>query len=354
MSKIQNIQGLRGIAVLFVLMVHIGLVEKKYSAYPILPEFVQFGMSGVDIFFVISGFIMMTLSMHRTKNVNNAISFLYSRVVRVYPIYWFYSGVVLLVLLVHPSWVNSSSSGEIDLLKSFLLFPQSVAPLLQVGWTLIHEMYFYIGFFLLLLFFRSNSALFLVSMLWAISVIFLESMFSFTDPVMQIVTHPLTLEFFGGIIIAYVGLKIDLKCSTMLLKNLFLLLLLLLIFNYILFDNIYATDPFRWWRVVLFGLPAMALLFVSIQLEKKGYTFPLWLVVIGDRSYTVYLSHLLVINVVGRIWQYFSFEGFWASVMFLLVLVISTLLYGKYAYEWIEVPMLEKLRALLRVKKRSI
>ena len=67
MHKIQNIQALRGIAVLFVLMVHIGLVEKKYSGHPILPDFVQFGMSGVDIFFVISGFIMMTISLQQKK-----------------------------------------------------------------------------------------------------------------------------------------------------------------------------------------------------------------------------------------------------------------------------------------------
>ncbi len=354
MYKIQNIQALRGIAVLFVLLVHLGLVEKKYSAFPILPDFVQFGMSGVDIFFVISGFIMMTLSMHRTKDIAGAWKFLYSRVVRIYPIYWFYSGLILIVWIMYPSWVNNSTGGETDFLKSFLLLPQSDPPLLQVGWTLIHEMYFYIGFFLLLLFLRSNSALFRLSLLWGIAVILVDNMFSFADPMMKIVTHPLTLEFIGGVAIAYIGAKIDVRFSSTILKSVFFLLLLLLLFNYVLFESFYNTDPFRWWRVALFGLPAIVLLFVAVKLEEQGYMLPDWLIATGDRSYTIYLSHLLVINTIGRVWQYFSFEGIGLSIIFILLLIASTLLYGKYAYEWIEVPMLDRLRGLLRVKKRNI
>ena len=348
MHKIQNIQGLRGIAVLLVLLVHIGLVEKKYSLHPILPDFVQFGMSGVDIFFLISGFIMMRLSMNQVKDVRHAIRFLHSRILRIYPIYWFYSILVLIAFFVQPDWVNSSTEVEINLLKSFLLIPDSGLPLLQVGWTLLHEMYFYIGFFFLLLFVRNNRTLFQASMLWMIVVISINGVFDFSDPIMKVVVNPLTLEFLAGVIVAYISTDMELKLSVLKLKWIFAFALLMLLVSYIVFEAYIETR----FRIVMFGVPSIVLLFIVIKLEEKGYTFPSWLNVIGDRSYTIYLSHLLVINVLGHVWQYFSFENIVTSFLFIIILIVATLAYGKYAYEWIELPMLRRCKELFSMRNK--
>ena len=64
---------------------------------------------------------------------------------------WVYSILVLGVFLIKPSWVNSSQGNQVDILASFLLLPSQTLPLVMVGWTLIHEMYFYLVFSLVLM-----------------------------------------------------------------------------------------------------------------------------------------------------------------------------------------------------------
>ena len=63
MNKIQNIQALRGIAVLLVVVFHLTFIETKYGGpATLLPDFFTYGMSGVDMFFVISGFVMVAVT----------------------------------------------------------------------------------------------------------------------------------------------------------------------------------------------------------------------------------------------------------------------------------------------------
>jgi len=349
MRLIKNIQGLRALAVLMVVMVHTGLIEHKYST-PVLPDLVQFGMSGVDIFFVISGFIMMTLASSQKRSVDNAFSFLYARFLRIYPIYWFYSLLVLAVMLIHPSWVNSSSQVESDLLRSFLLLPQNGMPLLAVGWTLVHEIFFYIGFFILLLLFRSIRMIVTAVVFWGLLVVFANMIFSFSTPFLKLIFHPLTLEFIGGAVIAVVLEKISPQKGTVFWKIVAIVSVALLCVNFLLYFYLTGHDPMGWWRVLLFGIPSISLLSAAVMLEKLGSVVSDFWVQIGDRSYTIYLSHVLVINAVGKVWFLLGLKHWLFSWVFIVLLIVSTLLFGKYAYEWIERPLMKNLK---RLKGRS-
>ena len=151
MKKINNIQGLRGIAVLFVGFFHLLLIEEKYDKNTIIPKLISFGISGVDLFFVISGFVIVMVTRGQFRKADSAIKFIYHRLSRIYPIYWIYSSLVLALFLFKPSWVNSAQGNQVDIVSSFLLLPQNLLPLINVDWSLIHEMYFYCFFFLLLL-----------------------------------------------------------------------------------------------------------------------------------------------------------------------------------------------------------
>ena len=149
MIKIQNIQALRGIAVLSVVFFHLLTIEQKYGgSKTILPDLLQFGMFGVDLFFVISGFVMVTVTRGKFQILKQASRFIYHRAARIYPTYWVYSILVLIVFLLQPSWVNNSQGNQANILASFLLFPSQTLPLVMVGWTLIHEIYFYLVFIL--------------------------------------------------------------------------------------------------------------------------------------------------------------------------------------------------------------
>jgi peptidoglycan/LPS O-acetylase OafA/YrhL len=149
--KVQNVQALRGAAILLVVVYHTWTIERRYGGGPgLLSDWVAVGLSGVDLFFVISGFIMVTVTKSLVPGLTTATNFLYHRAARIYPIYWIYSLMLLPIFLVRPDMVNSSQGNQVDLLASFLLLPQRLLPLLQVGWTLVHEIYFYLIFALFL------------------------------------------------------------------------------------------------------------------------------------------------------------------------------------------------------------
>ena len=138
---LKNIQLLRALAANGVVLAHLYVVEQKYGqGMIVLPASAQMGAMGVDLFFVISGFIMALLVRGATWR-----KFLVDRVTRIVPAYWFYTTLVLILSLLYPSFVNSSVEGQPSILRSYFLLPDSTGPLLAVGWTLIHEMYFYLA-----------------------------------------------------------------------------------------------------------------------------------------------------------------------------------------------------------------
>lgn len=142
-KKIEAVQGLRGVAALAVGAIHATAIERKYSAGDVLlPEWFRFGASGVDLFFVISGFVMVTVTRGRFGRINEVLRFLWGRVTRIYPTYWFYFFITLAVLLWQPSWVDTSLPQHVNLWASFLLLPTDTLPLVMVAWSLVNELWF--------------------------------------------------------------------------------------------------------------------------------------------------------------------------------------------------------------------
>ena len=187
MKKLQSIQALRGVAVLAVVLFHLLTVEEKYGgSKTILSSFFQFGMFGVDLFFVISGFVMITVTRGKFQYHKEALKFIYHRVVRIYPTYWVYSILVLGVFLIKPSWVNSSQGNQVDILASFLLLPSQTLPLVMVGWTLIHEMYFYLVFSLILMLVPEKKILPAI-LLWGVTIVCLNLFLTSNTPVVKII-----------------------------------------------------------------------------------------------------------------------------------------------------------------------
>jgi len=110
-KKVLNIQALRGIAVLLVVFSHMLPIENKYSATDkILPDIFMIGISGVDLFFLISGFVMVSVTQNTNQSISKIKLFLYHRFTRIYPLYWFYSILILTVFLLQPSMVNNSQT----------------------------------------------------------------------------------------------------------------------------------------------------------------------------------------------------------------------------------------------------
>jgi exopolysaccharide production protein ExoZ len=124
--------------------------------------FKVYGKLGVDIFFVISGFIMF-YSLHRSPTSSG--KFIINRIVRVVPVYWFYT--FLLLLLTTFSIAETSSQFTfVSLIKSLLFIPHDnpsetlgAFPFLTVGWTLNFEMFFYVTLACMLAVFKNKAVI---------------------------------------------------------------------------------------------------------------------------------------------------------------------------------------------------
>ena len=118
MNRLYSVQALRAIAANLVILTHLFVVEGKHFAEPLLPRTAFYGMFGVDIFFVLSGFVML-----ETAGGKSAARFLWNRALRIYPAYWVATSAVLLAFLYNPALVNSSYAEPTCIWKSYLLIP---------------------------------------------------------------------------------------------------------------------------------------------------------------------------------------------------------------------------------------
>ena len=335
-KKIINIQALRGIAVLLVVAYHLTKIEAKYGhGERLLPTLTTIGMSGVDLFFVISGFVMVTVTRDWYQKDGAFARFLYHRITRIYPTYWFYSLIILAIYLIKPEIVNSSQTGNVNIISSFLLLPQNSLPLLMVGWTLIHEMYFYLVFAFLLLF--SERLTLPLLLLWGLMVVVIPN----GNAALNLISHPLTLEFIAGALIA-------LLIQRQIIGGGWIAITALPV--WLLSYTIYVTqggvlEPDGWHRVLLFGIPAAFAVYGVVAMEmNSGWQFPDWLTVIGDASYSIYLSHILVLSALGRIWLVVWLPGLFDNGIAMLTMLMVVLLAGIISFRYIERPLMRLAR----------
>ena len=137
---LHEVQHLRAIAVLLVVLAHLHQSEARFFPQALLGDYAFAGFAGVDIFFVISGFIIHYLYRHRDRI---SARFFLDRINRIYPLYWLFTGLALTGYWVMGGAL-SATPGEIDIAGSLALIPLGHPPVLLVGWTLTHELWFYL------------------------------------------------------------------------------------------------------------------------------------------------------------------------------------------------------------------
>jgi len=359
-TKLQNVQALRAFAVLLVVGLHLLAVEVKYGQFDVLlPSFLRLGISGVDLFFVISGFIMVTVTADThagdfPARQSGAWRFFYLRLSRIYPLYWLVTAVVLAIYLVHPTFLNVQHFSSSFVIHSFLLLPQAGLPLLMVGWSLVHEMYFYLVFTVFLLLPRKYLPYLLCA--WLLAVIAGFRHVNPFDPdqnqYLRFAFSPVTAEFIAGCFLALLMFETRRSRATKIYFPLALPCLfagfasLLILWHYFSF-NTETIDVMGWTRVYLFTIPYVLMLYGALGMERnQQWLAPAWAVRIGDHSYSIYLTHILVLSLCGRIWKNFAMPGYLDNVVILSLAVFGVLLCGRLCFLWIEKPLLALSRRL--------
>jgi exopolysaccharide production protein ExoZ len=312
-----NLQIARFFAALSVAVVHLQHeISKTLTHSPNqLTPFLWFPWGfGVDIFFVLSGFVMILTSSKLGGGPADASEFFKRRFERVTPLYWIFTGVMLLAMAA--SGMRSEIAAS-HVLASLLYMPipgptGAINPILSVGWTINYEMFFYAVFSLTLLLpiRRSRNVLFITL---ATLVVIGAIVPSLPQPWLYW-TRPILLEFLVGCAlgVAYIkGKRLSLTLSVGLICVAFALLFAASA------QEIAEGQAYRWWCL---GIPAsliVAALAFSRQLKDQGIVRVLHL--LGDASYALYLVHPFVIAGSAIIWRKLNIPSIAAFVLFALL-----------------------------------
>ncbi|HDY8376995.1 TPA: acyltransferase, partial [Klebsiella pneumoniae] len=274
-NELNQIQWLRAIAAILVVITH--FTGKAYSVKLLDHEFSS-GAIGVDIFFIISGFIMMYVSDLKKQY---PIKFILNRFIRILPVHYFFLFILIIIFLIKPDVINSSVS-KTYVWESFLLVPalrNDAEYLNPVIWTLCYEMMFYLIFCVSLN--LKNLTTSAIATTLVISAIVFSGFFYKGDNIyISAATDSISLEFCYGMLL-YVFYKKGFLTFHWLLP-----LMLSIILYFVL-------KQFDFYRFIKLGIPS-ALIFISfLNMKNSKITF---LNFLGKISYEIYICHIMVIS----------------------------------------------------------
>lgn len=330
-------------------------MEGKYGGETYLPAFADFANSGVDLFFAISGFIMVYVSWTMRRGLKGFWEFLFGRLLRIYPIYWVVTTALLVVWLIAPDKVFSSYALPPDILKSYLLWPDTRAPLLVIGWTLIHELYFYIIFSFSLFFSRRWLLPFLG--VWG-GIVLIGNYFNPGNggiAEFNLIFNPITFEFIFGALAGWAFFKWEGRLGVPIFAAAVIAAIGGLVWSIAADFNIWSIQTGlgaapQWWpRVWLFGLPGALLCYGAAGLDIRGRRTHPFINTLGDASYSWYLTHIMVLSLVGMLWaRVASAPGVIDNILALSLMVTASIAVALMTYYFIERPLIDGARWLRR------
>lgn len=322
-----SIQYLRAIAALLVVFSH-SVWKSIQAGDNSLYWWHEAGALGVDIFFIISGYIMVYITQNMHQQPQGIRIFLKKRFIRIVPLYWFYTLIALAIFLIMPDRVNSSG-GSTEVLKSFFLLPldSNEGYLVNVGWTLHYEFIFYILFSFGLLFSRLKGNIFVASF-----ILFSLFFSIFIEPsklhyVFKSFIHDIFIEFLLGMLLYFILTQI---------KTTPWYLALLAIFAGIShFYYLHSGGSFTGVIHIDKGISAFLICFGIIGLESvwKKRECKL-LTALGNASYSIYLLHPFILVTVVMVNK--KLNGYFSTTEVLILSIISSLVAGYLSYLYIE------------------
>jgi exopolysaccharide production protein ExoZ len=333
LGLIYSLQYLRGVAALMVVWHHAREQLPNLKLY--FP--MEFAQSGVDLFFVISGFIMVVTT--SGKQVRPGTFFL-RRLIRVAPLYWLLTGLVVFLAYLSPSLFKNTNIEVFHVVQSLLFFPHSSPshigtfwPVLVPGWTLNFEMFFYALFATTLVFLEIYRVLVLAGML--LSLVGFGIIFgTFEIPFLSAYTNMVMLEFLIGAVLGHLW-----TCGRV-IRSPWLAWCCLLCGAAML---LWRDAPYAPLSQIAGGALVVAgALFSGFRQWKCPP-----LLALGDASYSIYLTHIFTLGALRWIWVKFSEAEIdhgngW---LFMLSGLCSAACIGWVVYQAIEKPMTTVLNA---------
>jgi exopolysaccharide production protein ExoZ len=336
-TLIQSIQVLRGIAAMMVVFHHVtGNMAKVYNIEFLHRPF-QIGFAGVDLFFVISGFIIFYTSQTYINRPAFLMEYFRRRCVRVFPIYWIFTGILLCIaFLLQKQFSLGYEFTLSNILQTLLLTPYHFA-INAVSWTLSYELFFYLMFAFVIL---SRYAVVVPLIVLCLSTynIFTgywgTGLLNHTD--FYFYVSPFNFEFLmGGLIfLLYRRVRISLSVCFMMLA---IAILIVFVKGYSVLDDV--TNH----RVGVFGTASVLIVWGVVRWEYlQGWKALRGLLLLGDASYMIYLIHFPIIILANKILvKTVGLNIVSMGINLLLLLAIPLL--GIFLHKRIEKPLLKTL-----------
>jgi peptidoglycan/LPS O-acetylase OafA/YrhL len=340
-----SLQVLRGLAALGIVLFHLLPFEAKYlPGTAIVPSGFGAGRAAVDVFFALSGFVVTWTTMTSPSGGVAAVQFLVRRLARIYPTYWLMCFLLLAALEVSPSLLGGGA-GHPDVVATLLLLPSPGRPLLLVSWTLVFEVYFYIVLAVVLTCApRLQVRAWLIGC-WVALVVAGRLLVhpDRSEVTLDLVLSPLVLEFVAGSAVAFicqVGVSERVGWATLIAGA--AILVTALAWS----ESLFAQP---WLRAVVFGASSASLLIGCVTCDATlRRLLPAAMQRLGDASYSLYLSHLLSVAVVGRLWSsQLATTSPLNHVAALVCAVAVSIGVGGLAYRFAERPLLRLTRFTL-------
>jgi exopolysaccharide production protein ExoZ len=334
-----NIQTVRALAALMVVLWHLGELTHALGWED---RTLSFAALGVDLFFVVSGFIMVFTTQRRPTT---GLDFLRNRIARVVPLYWMITLMVFTIAVFSPKLLQNTDAELLDLIRSLLFIPYGRAdgtmrPMLFLGWSLNYEMFFYLLFAAALAIGGSRHHVRIAVM--AIVALVAWGVLRHVDQttVLGFYCNIRMLEFVAGMLIA--GLWPYLPARTGLASVGLLIGSAWLIASPTLFVDEVAT---------LHATAACSLILISaLSAERAGFVVrtPL-LVLLGNASYSLYLIHPMITQPIIKLWHMAGSDPMLAMIALPLAIIAASAA-AIMLYRWVEMPLSRVARRLLSVR----
>ncbi|QEL16026.1 acyltransferase family protein [Limnoglobus roseus] len=337
--RFESVQILRGLACLLVVAYHVASQEVGFGLkFSYLRPLPWFGYAGVDLFFVLSGFIITTTSAASWGRPAALPGYLVRRWWRIFPMYYValvVAGLVFVVCVPEPL----VKGGADELLDTLLLYPQVPSPrILPVAWTLSYEVFFYAAIGVLFLVPKRVGPWLLVA--WAAVVVGCAIFDPHPTHRLRIVAgEPFVLEFLAGCAVALCPVKLGPRQATIVAGAAVVWAGTGLWLTY---DpdvtRLSTTAPAR---VAVFGVASALLVLAATGWERAGGRL-VWprLARVGDASYSIYLLHVPMLTAATHLSLAAGMShsqlghGVWIALMFL-----ATIAPGLVLHRFVEAPL---------------
>ena len=338
-QKLDTLQAGRAFACLAVVLFHANdtLALPKYLGHDVA-TLCRAGSSGVQFFFVLSGFVILLAHLKDLGHPGQLRNFAWKRFRRLYPPLWPVLLALVPIFFLVPSFGKGGERSPLSIVLAFLIAPAPYDRLLTPEWTLRHEVVFYFVFAAVI--WNRKFGFALLSLWLLLSALLPWHYPGFPSNSFFAVNH---LLFGMGMVACFVYRKREVN----LWKAYTLTLLGILVFTVAWVLRAWRPTQLLWPLDLCFGAGAALLILGLAILERREHLIvPAFLTFLGEASYSIYLTHAPIISLCAKLLLHA--KGGLPSLAVLFLVSIVGVVVGILFHLWVERPLLRWLPASIK------